>query len=35
MWSYTHTINAISQIFPMFELSLDGLEKAITRLMEK
>ncbi len=35
MWGYTHTINAISQIFPMFELSLDGLEKAITKLMEK
>ncbi len=35
MWSYTHSINAISQIFPMFELSLDGLEKAITKLMDK
>ena len=35
MWSYTHSINTISRIFPMFELSLDGLEKAITRLMEK
>lgn len=35
MWSYTHTINAISQIFPMFELSLDGLEGAITELMHK
>ncbi len=35
MWSYTHTINAISQIFPMFELSLDGLDKAISKLMEK
>jgi uncharacterized protein with von Willebrand factor type A (vWA) domain len=35
MWSYTHTINAISQIFPMFPLSLDGLDQAISRLMEK
>ena len=35
MWSYTHTINAISQIFPMYPLSLDGLEAAITKLMEK
>ena len=35
MWGYTHTIRAISNIFPMFELSLDGLEKAISKLMEK
>jgi len=35
MRSYTHTINAISQIFPMYPLSLDGLEQAITKLMEK
>ncbi|WP_022665331.1 vWA domain-containing protein [Desulfospira joergensenii] len=35
MWGYTHTIMTISSIFPMFELSLDGLEKAVTRLMEK
>jgi uncharacterized protein with von Willebrand factor type A (vWA) domain len=35
MWSYTHTINAISQIFPMFPLSLDGLDEAISKLMEK
>ena len=35
MWGYTHTIMAISNIFPMFELSLDGLEKGISRLMEK
>jgi len=35
MWNYTHTINAISQIFPMYPLSLDGLEQAITTLMEK
>jgi uncharacterized protein with von Willebrand factor type A (vWA) domain len=35
MWSYTQSINVISQIFPMFELSLDGLEKAISKLVEK
>lgn len=35
MWGYTHTIAAISQIFPMFELSLDGLEKAVEVLMAK
>lgn len=35
MWGYTHTIMAISQIFPMYELSLDGLEQAVTKLMEK
>ena len=35
MWGYTHTIMAISKIFPMYELSLDGLEKAVTRLMRK
>ncbi|MBF0396741.1 MAG: hypothetical protein HQK78_08225 [Desulfobacterales bacterium] len=35
MWGYTSTINMIRQIFPMFELSLDGLEKAIKYLMSK
>ena len=35
MWGYTRTIQAIGQIFPMFELSLDGLEAAVTHLMEK
>jgi len=35
MWGYTHTIQAISKIFPMYELSLDGLEKAVVKLMEK
>jgi len=35
MWPYTRTINDINQIFPMFEFSLDGLEKAITHLMVK
>ncbi len=35
MWDYTHTISMIRQIFPMYELSLDGLEKAIAQLMAK
>lgn len=35
MWGYTHTIQAISKIFPMYELSLDGLEQAVVKLMEK
>jgi uncharacterized protein with von Willebrand factor type A (vWA) domain len=35
MWGYTQTIVAISQIFSMYELSLDGLEKAVERLMVK
>jgi uncharacterized protein with von Willebrand factor type A (vWA) domain len=35
MWGYTHTINAIRQILPMFELSLDGLEKAVSHMMAR
>ncbi|MEN8246602.1 MAG: hypothetical protein ABFS43_17075 [Thermodesulfobacteriota bacterium] len=35
MWAYTQTINTISNVFPMFELSIDGLEKAISHLMAK
>ena len=34
-WSYTRTINQIREIFPMFELTLDGLEKAVTHMMAK
>ena len=34
-WSYTHTVNIIRDIFPMFELTLDGLEKAVSYLMWK
>ncbi|MBF0197407.1 MAG: hypothetical protein HQL32_06835 [Planctomycetes bacterium] len=34
-WHYTHTIKKIGQIFPMFDLSLDGLEKAVNSLMVK
>jgi uncharacterized protein with von Willebrand factor type A (vWA) domain len=35
MWDQTQTINIMKQIFPMFELSLDGLEKAVSQLMVK
>jgi uncharacterized protein with von Willebrand factor type A (vWA) domain len=35
MWKYTQTIRTIGRIFPMFELSLDGLEKAVQHLMAK
>jgi uncharacterized protein with von Willebrand factor type A (vWA) domain len=35
MWDYTRTINEIRQIFPMFELTIDGLEGAVTHLMSK
>jgi uncharacterized protein with von Willebrand factor type A (vWA) domain len=35
LWDYTPTIKTICQIFPMFELSLDGLEEAVRHLMAK
>ncbi len=34
-WPYTRTISMISEIFPMFELTLDGLEKAVGFMMGK
>jgi len=34
-WNYTWTIGAIGKIFPMFELTLDGLEKAVRHLMKR
>ena len=34
-WPYTRTINAIRDIFPMFELTIDGLEQTVTYLMSK
>ncbi len=34
-WPYTRTIQAIREIFPMFELTLDGLEKAVRHMMSK
>ncbi|MGD9331542.1 MAG: hypothetical protein PVJ53_09540 [Desulfobacterales bacterium] len=32
-WHYTHTIGVIGDIFPMFELSIDGIEAMVTHLM--
>jgi uncharacterized protein len=34
-WSYTWTVGIVRQVFPMFELTLDGLEKAVQHLMAK
>ena len=34
-WPYTRTIQHIREIFPMFELTLDGLEKAVGYMMGK
>ena len=34
-WPYTRTIQHIREIFPMFELTLDGLEKAVNQIMRK
>jgi len=35
MWKFTRTIVSIREIFPMFELTLDGLEQAVKHLMTK
>jgi len=35
MWGYTQSISVIRSIFPMYELSIDGLEKAVKHLMAK
>lgn len=35
VWDYTRSIIAIRRIFPMFELTIDGLEQAVTHLMQK
>jgi uncharacterized protein len=34
-WPYTRTISMVREIFPMFELTIDGLEEAVTLLMQK
>jgi uncharacterized protein with von Willebrand factor type A (vWA) domain len=34
-WAYTRTIQAVQQIFPMFELNLDGLEQAVKYLISR
>jgi uncharacterized protein with von Willebrand factor type A (vWA) domain len=35
IWNQTPTITTIGQIFPMFELTLDGLEGAVNHLMSR
>jgi len=34
-WPYARTIGHIREIFPMFELNLDGLENAVNHMMRK
>jgi len=34
-WPYTRTIGLIREIFPMFELTLDGLEQTVNHMMRK
>jgi uncharacterized protein with von Willebrand factor type A (vWA) domain len=34
-WPYTRSINMIREVFPMFELTIDGLEQAVNSLMRK
>lgn len=34
-WRYTWSIGVIRKVFPMFELTLDGLEKAVRALLAK
>ena len=34
-WGYTWTIGKIANILPMFELTLDGLDKAVRHLMKR
>ena len=33
-WPYTRTINIVREVLPMFELTLDGLEMAVTHMMQ-
>jgi uncharacterized protein with von Willebrand factor type A (vWA) domain len=34
-WHYTWTTQNIRNVFPMFELTLDGLEKAVQYLIKR
>ena len=34
-WPYTRTVNIVREIFPMFGISLDGLEKMVNHLMSR
>lgn len=35
LWPMTRTIGVIAQMFPMFELTLEGLDKAVAHLMSR
>ena len=35
LWPMTRTIGIIGQMFPMFELTLDGLDRAVGSLMSR
>jgi uncharacterized protein with von Willebrand factor type A (vWA) domain len=35
LWPMTRTIGIITQVFPMFELTLDGLDRAVVSLMSR
>ncbi len=35
LWPMTRTIGIVANIFPMFELTLDGLDRAVTHLMSR
>jgi uncharacterized protein with von Willebrand factor type A (vWA) domain len=35
LWSMTRTIGIISNIFSMFELTLEGLDQVVTHLMSR
>ena len=35
VWPHTQTIEAVGEVFPMFEITLGGLEKAVKHLMAK
>jgi uncharacterized protein len=35
MWPYTRSVAAIRDVFPMHELTIDGLEQAVAALMKK
>jgi uncharacterized protein with von Willebrand factor type A (vWA) domain len=35
LWPMTRTIGVVNQVFQMFELTLDGLDRAVTRLMSR
>jgi uncharacterized protein len=35
LWPMTRTIGVINQVFEMFELTLDGLDRAVTHLMSR